>query len=1185
MALTYSELKSNMDRIIAEFDQTLIDGDYAKAKQVVLDLLKLYQTSGGIELDNNPDFDHEFQEAMVKMNESLTRIHPPVDKTDLYLDTHGTLATVLNQLMHVSEVRRKAMELDPSVEDLIESYEAGIEDAKNEKTRIAKARQDHKDVREEIVGKSPNLYYYIKLNKFVIGKSVVILDKVNEINALQDQINKMKQEIADGKATMETYSDHIKAHEDAIKEGMTVLSRALEDFKAYGIDTSKIKGIISENSADRIAALSEVSKLKLDHEAQYLDNYKKLAQNIINAKASHGDMEFFKKLDLSKLDPNTEEGRKAIDTVIMSLDEIDKRLSEQEKLQDNRIEIFTKSIEEVKEEAKIIDSDPTDKARIEAGLTPEALKQIKDDEDYYREDAYDKLYGNPEKAEKYKLFLKALKSAVVTKEFELREINGEELKDGDGNIRKGFYQTVDMDKFRDSLPTGTTVEEALKLLQLEEYSTRLERVTKSKAGDRFVYTQLPSYKTYSDTSLPDEERKKAIKLMQQELEEDAVYVKTNHLASNTHEFMAKAIGDAGTLVQYRNGRKLIKEQKGLGKVGAVFYNAGSLLGLMNPGKVNGAGGKVLATAIDGLLLVSSPIILPTKLIYRHAPIVGKEAQKKRYIEKYSDEDSSPYDGLDYSRKMKRREYYKAQMGGIFKGARAWIKATNDDLFNPKRAKNTEKAFTEDFLTREVLPSVKARYVNGAVVTEGAKRIKAGRNLYSRIDAIREIASRDYAYNDLIADPERADEEFFERRVIQGAALELAGQKAEDLRYSDTGMPRDLRHIDGKTRVVRALGALHGDLAADKIDFSAPMGGVANTDSIGRNTREKAIIGRKTATNYIPYTLTAIAVGAGARYGVSKIKDVVETTVKGRPGYSYKKFDHYEDVVVGQEEGVIGQEPVVIGHKYDTSSMPSTPRQFSSAYDGKNGELFYSVWGGERQGIVDKELSGFDFSAGFHIESTDGTLRFALANHQNGGQYDYLGKLVRDYGLSQTQIDKYIDPITGAFRPDADLFELAAEAMTASGKQGITGDILKEMVASGRAKSYVQLVATDGGKYGGWVNTMTGQAMPTLEEITEMRDVLGMVDITKKVRRYVPVEVPATPDTTRLVTDETLKAVKKALSRTVVGMGGATLVEGTAKLATMPKSKEPGTDKANNNEPKRSDKKTLDDKLSSFDERS
>ena len=1183
MEFTYSELKSDMDRIIADFDRTLIDGDYAKAKKVTSDLLKLYQSTFGIELDNNPDFDHEFQEAMAKMNESLTRIHPAPDKTDLYLDVHNTLATVLNQIMHVSEVRRKAMELDPNAEDLIASYEAGIEDAKQEKERIVQARKDHKDAREEIVGKSPNLYYYIKVNKLVIGKSVVIFDKVNEINVLQDQIDKMKQDVVNGVTTQDKVEGQIKANEDAIKEGIVVLTHALEELRSKGIDTSKFDGIIKENAADRLAALPEVSNLKLVHEAEYLDNYRKLAQNIINAKNNHPDMEFFKKIDISKLDPNTEEGRRAIDTIIMSLDEMDKRFADAEKVQDNRIEIFTKSIEEIKEEVKIIDTDPTDRTRIESSLTPEALGKIKDDEDYYRDDAYDKLYGNPEKAEKYKLYLKALKGAVVSKEFELREITGEELKDGSGNIRKGFYQTVDMDKFKAALPTGTSPEEALKLLQLEEYSERLERVTKSKAGDRFVYTQLPSYKIYSDPSATDDTRNKALRLMASELEEDAVYVKTNHLASNTHEFMAKAIGDAGTLVQYRNGRKLIKEQKGFGKVGAVFFNAGSLLGLINPGKVGSTKGKIFTTAIDGLLLASSPILLPTKLIYRYTPFIGKDAQKKKYLEKYADEDSSPYDGLDYSRKMKRREYYKSKMGGIFKGARAWIKATNDDLFNSKRAKETEKAFTEEYLQREVIPSVKARYVTGAVATETVKREKAAQNLTTRIDAIREIASRDYAYNDLIADPERADEEFFERRVIQGAALELGGQKAEDLRYSESGVARDLRHVNGRTSIARVLGALHGDLAADQIDFSTPQGGVANTDAIGRQTREKAIIGRKTATNYIPYTLTALAVGAGAKYGISKIKDVVETTVKGRPGYSYKKFDHYEDVVIGQREGVVGQEEVVVGHRYDTSTMPSTPRQFTSAYDGQNGELFYSVWGGERQGITNTNLTNFDYSAGFHIESADGTIRFALANHQNGGQYDYLGPLVRDYGMSQTQIDKFIDPITGAFRPDADLFELAAEAMTASGKQGITGDLLKEMVANGSAKSYVQLVSRDGGKFGGWLNTMTGQTMPTLEDITELRDVMGMIDITAKQRMYIDVNVPAIPDSIGYVTDETLKVIKSRLAKTVMGMGGATLVEGTAKLASMPKSDEHGTDKANNNEPRRSSKQALDEKLSRLDD--
>ena len=415
MEFTYSELKSDMDRIIADFDRTLIDGDYAKAKKVTSDLLKLYQSTFGIELDNNPDFDHEFQEAMAKMNESLTRIHPAPDKTDLYLDVHNTLATVLNQIMHVSEVRRKAMELDPNAEDLIASYEAGIEDAKQEKERIVQARKDHKDAREEIVGKSPNLYYYIKVNKLVIGKSVVIFDKVNEINVLQDQIDKMKQDVVNGVTTQDKVEGQIKANEDAIKEGIVVLTHALEELRSKGIDTSKFDGIIKENAADRLAALPEVSNLKLVHEAEYLDNYRKLAQNIINAKNNHPDMEFFKKIDISKLDPNTEEGRRAIDTIIMSLDEMDKRFADAEKVQDNRIEIFTKSIEEIKEEVKIIDTDPTDRTRIESSLTPEALGKIKDDGDYYRDDAYDKLYGNPEKAEKYKLYLKALKVQLFQK--------------------------------------------------------------------------------------------------------------------------------------------------------------------------------------------------------------------------------------------------------------------------------------------------------------------------------------------------------------------------------------------------------------------------------------------------------------------------------------------------------------------------------------------------------------------------------------------------------------------------------------------------------------------------------------------------------------------------------------------------------------------------------------------------
>jgi hypothetical protein len=108
-------------------------------------------------------------------------------------------------------------------------------------------------------------------------------------------------------------------------------------------------------------------------------------------------------------------------------------------------------------------------------------------------------------------------------------------------------------------------------------------------------------------------------------------------------------------------------------------------------------------------------------------------------------------------------------------------------------------------------------------------------------------------------------------------------------------------------------------------------------------------------------------------------------------------------------------------------------------------------------------------------------------------------------------------------------------------------------------------------------------MPRLEEVTEMRDVIGMIDITKKVPRYVTMNVPAVPDAQVPITNETLSLVKKMLGRTVAGMGGATLVEGTAKLASMPKSKEHGTDKANSNEPRRSSKQALDEKLSRLDD--
>jgi hypothetical protein len=44
-----------------------------------------------------------------------------------------------------------------------------------------------------------------------------------------------------------------------------------------------------------------------------------------------------------------------------------------------------------------------------------------------------------------------------------------------------------------------------------------------------------------------------------------------------------------------------------------------------------------------------------------------------------------------------------------------------------------------------------------------------------------------------------------------------------------------------------------------------------TDAVTMENREKGIVSTTTARNYVPYVLTGIAVGMGARYGISKLK--------------------------------------------------------------------------------------------------------------------------------------------------------------------------------------------------------------------------------------------------------------------------------------------------------------------------
>ena len=267
----------------------------------------------------------------------------------------------------------------------------------------------------------------------------------------------------------------------------------------------------------------------------------------------------------------------------------------------------------------------------------------------------------------------------------------------------------------------------------------------------------------------------------------------------------------------------------------------------------------------------------------------------------------------------------------------------------------------------------------------------------------------------------------------------------------------------------------------------------------------------------------------ARLGLSKLKTVVEQVIPGTPTHQQvrvKRFDGYEQY----------DKTIQVPHKttqVDTSGISRTPAQFAAANNGKTVHLYETAWGGKHGGY-DIDISGHDNLVGVYAEvprNGGGIERIALAVPENAGQYDYLGQLADQSGLSASRLAKYIDPATGTFRPDADCYDLIAEVANARGATtGLTGDKLVEMAAKGTSgtKFFVEPVAGAGSYYGGWI------------DVTDLGQQLGVTDVitytAKKVVRTRPKwvwdvvdkTIPA-PDTVVQVEDTTLGTVGAAFA--------------------------------------------------------
>ena len=233
---------------------------------------------------------------------------------------------------------------------------------------------------------------------------------------------------------------------------------------------------------------------------------------------------------------------------------------------------------------------------------------VKAEYEMRRQDMLDKFYGNKARGKDYAIAMQNLKDHIVEKEFE--------FKDKDGKTVKGTYQTVE---------DYSEKEEDLKFMQLEEYSERLERLTKAEAGDLSVYNNV---------HIRDEEGK-FVKLSPEEARKaDEQYIESNNNAYNklvsTRENL-KTLGKYGEKVPYFE----FKEHQAVRNIFRAVGNAGKFVRNHVTAPVNKFIGSKIVSPIYGKV---------TGADYKVAGLYGNKATH-RYVA--------------------RREYFSSQGKGYF----------------------------------------------------------------------------------------------------------------------------------------------------------------------------------------------------------------------------------------------------------------------------------------------------------------------------------------------------------------------------------------------------------------------------------------------------------------------------------------------------------------------------------------
>ncbi len=207
------------------------------------------------------------------------------------------------------------------------------------------------------------------------------------------------------------------------------------------------------------------------------------------------------------------------------------------------------------------------------------------DIDELEQDMLDKYYGNRAKEKEYKKRIKRFKSHIIERNIE----------SPNGTIK--YYCVEDYPEYK----------EDARFLQLQEYSARLERLSRAEAGDDSLYQNtaamyIRGLKRSGTSEIPSlEDTVKILRML------DAEYIETNNYAYNQHvntRDNLKTLGKYGEKVPFLPMSKENKASAKLGNVVRGVVNGTILLKNCSTALLHSLAGTYVVSPIHQLLINS-----------------------------------------------------------------------------------------------------------------------------------------------------------------------------------------------------------------------------------------------------------------------------------------------------------------------------------------------------------------------------------------------------------------------------------------------------------------------------------------------------------------------------------------------------------------------------------------------------